>query len=149
KMERPGDYWKWKFGGTIAPDPPGIRVWHVASGRELRQFADCLANAPHGWIDSLRFSPDSKSLAVALDFNPWRPGDPEQAAAPVLEVASGRLRRKFKGHTDPVASVAFSSDGKVLATGSQDATILLWDMKRSVGTAPDPGKPAAERPSLL
>jgi hypothetical protein len=84
-----------------------------------------------------------------LHFNPWRPGDPEQAAELVLEVASGRLRRKFKGHTDQVASVAFSLDGKVLATGSQDATILLWDMKRPVGNAPDPGKPAAERLSVL
>jgi hypothetical protein len=31
------------------------------------------------------------------------------------------------GHSDPVAAVAFSPDGKTLASGSQDNTIKLWE----------------------
>ncbi|MCT2590545.1 WD40 domain-containing protein [Streptomyces sp. N2-109] len=31
------------------------------------------------------------------------------------------------GHTDPVSSVAFSPDGKTLATSSADYDVLLWD----------------------
>ena len=63
---------------------------------------------------------------------------------PVLEVASGRFLRKFKGHTDQTLSVAFSPDGAILATGGMDTTILLWDMKRLVRPDAAAKKPVAE-----
>ena len=38
-----------------------------------------------------------------------------------------RLRATLKGHTDFVSSVAFSPNGKTLASGSWDDTVLLWN----------------------
>src|SRR5215216_2774263 len=32
------------------------------------------------------------------------------------------------GHNDPITSLAFSLDGKTLASGSNDDTIKLWDV---------------------
>src|SRR5262249_41020521 len=40
----------------------------------------------------------------------------------VLEVATGRVLLRLAGHTDMVTDVAFSPDGRRLASGSQDRT---------------------------
>jgi len=57
-----------------------------------------------------------------------------------VEIASGQERRVFKGHADKVTAAIFSGNGKVLATGSADATILLWDIYGSSAGPLDPKK---------
>ena len=41
----------------------------------------------------------------------------------------GRLRQTLKGHIGRVLSVAFSPDGKVLASGSSDNTLRIWQLE--------------------
>lgn len=44
------------------------------------------------------------------------------------EKSGTQIVATFKGHTEPVYSVAFTPDGKFLATGSHDHTIKLWEL---------------------
>jgi hypothetical protein len=78
---------------------------------------------------ALRFSPDGKTLASGgtdgyirlWDVVGWR----ERAA---LEAPSIPLKRPAHGfRRAPVSTLAFSPDGKILATGGEDGAISLWD----------------------
>jgi len=45
------------------------------------------------------------------------------------EVSTGQCLKTLRGHTDKVWSVAFSSDGQTLVSGSQDETVKIWNLK--------------------
>ncbi|WP_370739360.1 WD40 repeat domain-containing protein, partial [Streptomyces fradiae] len=58
----------------------------------------------------------------------------------------------FPGHADQVNSVAFSPDGKILATGGDEAAVRLWSMKAGrplaifAGRGDDAGRSVAFSP---
>jgi RNA polymerase sigma factor (sigma-70 family) len=73
------------------------RVWHRQAG-------------------ALAFTSDGRRL-IAGDHH---------ANVFVWDVATGRQLHKFAGHRGRVFSVSASADGTMIATASEDSTILLW-----------------------
>lgn len=70
--------------------------------------------------DVLAFSPDGKTIA-------WS-GVESTADIFLIEVCTGKVRRRLKGDSYPVQRLVFSPDGSKLLTAGPDGSALIWDV---------------------
>ncbi|XP_057334739.1 protein qui-1 [Microplitis mediator] len=54
---------------------------------------------------------------------------PDQGDAQLWHVMSGQLVHTFKGHSNPISCIAVTQQSQYLLTGSEDTSIIVWDMK--------------------
>ncbi|NQT17667.1 MAG: SUMF1/EgtB/PvdO family nonheme iron enzyme [Planctomycetes bacterium] len=90
-----------------------IWLWDVASLTTLWRRSELAGS------QSLKFSPDGTLLAAA--------GFRGLSDIILLDASTGEDVGKFVGHGAEARSIDFSRDGRMIASGSDDNTLRLWD----------------------
>lgn len=81
-----------------------------------------------GILNAAAFSPDGATLAVCGGKWGRLEGKPNQGLILLLNPQNGAVRGELRGHNDIVQDIAFSPDGKWLASQSQDGALFIWDV---------------------
>ena len=108
-------------GKSIAAGGELTHIWSVETGKEIASFAS------QGASLCLAFSPNGRVLASG---GITKGDNPDQFVGSVewWEISSGQQIRKIANSQGMVRTIAFAPDGRTLASGGQDSTILLWDV---------------------
>src|SRR5262249_54268252 len=116
--------------GGFSEERVSVTLWDVQSGEVLQELA--VARQAHSFwrrplsearVGAMALSHDRRLVALARK---------DGKDVEVWETASGTRRGVLAGHDGPVVSLSFSPDGKYLASGSEDTTVLVWAMHRAL-----------------
>src|SRR5262245_59549124 len=128
---------RWLIGGCDTV----LLLWDSTTGQ--RRVLSGVVEAEI-WIRGLAVAPDSRTVAVAGYHAGVRSEEGIRLGrlVRVVEIASGGVRFTATSLHGPSWALAYSPDGRTLASGHEDGTILLRSVKDLAG--PPPGRPADE-----
>jgi hypothetical protein len=101
-----------------------LTVWELATGRQRWRVE---VPETEEWMRQLRFSPDGRWLAMVRgrEVELW-------------DALRGKKVHTFSGHASSASALAFSPDGRRLASAGFDTTVLIWDVATVLARRPRP-----------
>ncbi|CAG9938181.1 unnamed protein product [Clonostachys rosea f. rosea IK726] len=103
-----------------------IRIWDAATGSHMDTLVGHMAG-----VSCIAWSPDSNTIASGSDDKAIRlwdrvTGRPKTTAR---KSAAGNEMAPLRGHHNYIHCLAFSPKGNILASGSYDEAVFLWDVR--------------------
>ena len=112
-----------------------VKLWDVATQKNITTFGGEFGSA----VGAMAFSPNGTTLAFGGGFS-W-------INIELWDVATQKSVGTLEGHRSNIASIVYSPDGTLLASGSFDFTIKLWDVATGHNIITLKGKSGGEEES--
>ena len=100
-----------------------IRVWDVRSGKQVK-----VLGVPCTATSGPAISPDGRFIAVG---DGWH-------RILLIDPTTDKIIGSFPGHEPRTEFVSINSDGSILASASDDGTVILWDLTPFTSTEQPP-----------
>lgn len=97
-------------------DATDVGVWEIATGKLQHR----IPTGTSGYVTAVAFVDGGKAVAVGDSLGVVR----------VFELGAKEPKHTFSGHRGPVSCLALAHDGKHLASGGSDATVLVWKLDK-------------------
>jgi hypothetical protein len=111
-------------------EKPEIKVWNVKEAKLVQEWP-----AKRRYVHDLAFSPDGTHLA-SVGESPMFKKDEDGFSGwewdkfvSIHDVRTGKLVRNLEGNEESPACIAFSPDGKMLASGGSDKSVRIWNVE--------------------
>jgi len=101
--------------------PGTVKIWGTASGQEVHTFPGYSGTGWPGPVHSVAFRSDGERLALACG-----------SRIRIVDTASWQELQSLPVQGSDVLSLAFSPNGKQLASCNLDGAVKVWDLERGV-----------------
>ncbi|XP_066497834.1 coronin-7 isoform X1 [Hoplias malabaricus] len=109
---------------VVAGDDAKIRVWKVPKGGLVETLTEpeCVLQGHTEKIYSIKFHPHASGLLVSSSYD---------MTVRLWDLNTGDQLKKLSGHQDQIFGMAWSPDGKLLATVCKDGKVRVYNPRKS------------------